>query len=62
MWEDPIVKETRRIRREIEAEWGNDFAKIAAKAVEIQKRYTDKVISQPSGLQEERAPVSVNRV
>lgn len=62
MWEDPIVEETRRIRREIEAECGDDFEEITAKAVEVQKRYRDKLVSRSSGLKEEEAPVSVNRV
>lgn len=62
MWEDPIIKETRKIRREIESECGNDFEEIVKRAIEIQKRYSKRVVSKPSGLNKEREPVSVDRV
>ena len=62
MWEDPIVNETRRIRREIEAECGNDFEELARRAVQVQQQYPDKVVSQPSGLKEERTTISATRV
>jgi hypothetical protein len=37
MWEDPIVKEVRRIRKEIEEECDNDFRKIYEYALQIQE-------------------------
>ena len=38
MWEDPIVKEVRKARLEIEQECGGDFHKIYERALEIQKK------------------------
>ncbi len=38
MWEDPIVKEVRKTRAEIEQECDNDFRKIYERALEIQKK------------------------
>ena len=45
MWEDPIVKEVRQARLEIEQECDNDFRKIYERAVEIQKKLTEKRVS-----------------
>lgn len=45
MWNDPIVEETRMIRREIESECDNDFDRLAAKASEIQKRYGERLVT-----------------
>ena len=45
MWEDPIVKEVRQARLEIEQECDNDFRKIYQRALEIQKTVADKRIS-----------------
>ena len=42
MWEDPIVKEVRQARLEIEQECGGDFRKIYERALEIQKKVTEK--------------------
>ncbi len=45
MWEDPIVKEVRQARLEIEQECGGDFRKIYERALEIQKRIAEKRVS-----------------
>lgn len=42
MWEDPIVKEVRKARLEIERECGGDFRKIYERALEIQKKIAEK--------------------
>ena len=47
MWEDPIVAEVRRARLEIEKECKDDFALIYARAVEVQKKATAKLVSRP---------------
>ncbi len=46
MWEDPIVAEVRRARLEIEQECEGDFALIYARAVDVQKKATAKVVSR----------------
>lgn len=38
MWEDPIVKEVRQARLEIEQDCDSDFRKIYERALEIQKK------------------------
>lgn len=45
MWEDPIVKEVRKARLEIEKECGGDFRKIYERALEIQKKAAEKRVS-----------------
>ncbi len=45
MWEDPIVKEVRQARLEIEQECDNDFRKIYERALEIQKQFAEKSVS-----------------
>ena len=45
MWEDPIVKEVRQARLEIEQECGGDFHKIYERALEIQKKLNEKRVS-----------------
>jgi hypothetical protein len=45
MWEDPIVKEVRQARVEIERECNNDFRKIYERALEIQKKLAEKRVS-----------------
>ena len=62
MWEDPIVKEVRDIRREIESECGDDFDRIYAQAIKVQKRYKDRIVSKPQRSREEREPVGADRV
>ena len=47
MWEDPIVAEVRRARLEIEKECDEDFAQIYARALEVQKKATAKLVSRP---------------
>ncbi len=44
MWEDPIVKETRRIRIEIEKEYESDFKKLGEAAKQIQNKYRDRLV------------------
>jgi hypothetical protein len=48
MWEDPIVDEVRRARLEIEKECEEDFALIYARALEVQKNASTKLVSRPS--------------
>ena len=45
MWEDPIVKEVRKARLEIEQECGGDFRRIYERALEIQKKIAEKRVS-----------------
>ncbi|HVS82890.1 MAG TPA: hypothetical protein VHE60_14265 [Pyrinomonadaceae bacterium] len=47
MWTDPIVAEVRRARLEIEKECEDDFAQIYARALEVQKKATAKLVSRP---------------
>ncbi len=54
MWEDPIVKEVRQARLEIEQECGGDFRKIYERALEIQKKVAKNRITEKIG-KEERA-------
>jgi hypothetical protein len=53
VWEDPIVEETRKVRREIELECDDDFDRLLAKAVEIQKKYSTRLVPKLSELKEE---------
>ena len=45
MWEDPIVKEVRKARLEIEKECGGDFRKIYERALEIQRNVAKKRVA-----------------
>ena len=56
MWEDPIVKEVRQARLEIEQECGGDFRKIYERALEIQKKIAEKQVSDKKA-QDERVPI-----
>ncbi len=47
MWEDPIVSEVRRARMEIEKECEEDFALIYARALEVQKNASARLVSRP---------------
>jgi hypothetical protein len=47
MWNDPIVAEVRRARLEIEKECEEDFARIYARALEVQKNAGVKLVSRP---------------
>ena len=58
MWEDPIVKEVRQARLEIEQECDNDFRKIYERALEIQKRVIEQGISDKKA-QKEETPLAV---
>ncbi len=55
MWEDPIVKEVRQARLEIERECGGDFRKIYERALEIQKKVAEKRVSDSVVKVEEEA-------
>ncbi len=55
MWEDPIVKEVRQARLEIEKECGGDFRKIYERALEIQKNVAENRIFQSSAKAKEEA-------
>ncbi len=59
MWEDPIVAEVRRARKEIELECHGSFEEISARAVKVQEDMKDrlakrKLIQLPEAL---RAPL-----
>ncbi len=56
MWEDPIVKEVRQARLEIEQECGGDFRKIYERALEIQKKIAEKQVSDKKA-QDKRVPI-----
>ena len=58
MWEDPIVKEVRQARLEIEQECDNDFRKIYERALKIQQRVAEQGISAKK-TQKEKAPFAV---
>jgi len=47
MWADPIVAEVRRARLDIEKECEGDFALIYARAVEVQKKTSARLVSRP---------------
>ena len=47
MWKDPIIEEVRKHRLEIEAECHNDSKEILQRALEIQKKYGDRLTSRP---------------
>ena len=60
MWEDPIVKEVRQARLEIEKECGGDFRKIYERALEIQKKLAEQRVSnKASKMQKEEVLLSV---
>ena len=46
MWEDPIVEEVRKHRREIEEECNGDFSVISFKAKELEKKLKDRLVSK----------------
>ncbi len=56
MWEDPIVKEVRQARLEIEQECDGDFRKIYERALEIQKKIAEKQVSDKKA-QDKRVPI-----
>jgi len=55
MWEDPIVKEVRQARLEIEKECGGDFRKIYERALEIQKKIAEQRASDSAVKAQEEA-------
>lgn len=59
MWEDPIVKEVRQARLEIEQECDNDFRKIYERALEIQKKVADKRVAASRAKAQEEAALPV---
>lgn len=52
MWKDPIVEEVRKIRLSIEKECHGNSDEILRRAMEIQKKYSDRLVSKPEHLQE----------
>jgi hypothetical protein len=44
MPQDPIIKELRKIRREIEAESENDFQKYYEHLQQFQRKYRDRLV------------------
>ena len=46
MWEDPIVEEIRKHRREIEEECNGDLSVIFIKAKELEKKLKDRLVSK----------------
>ncbi len=58
MWEDPIVKEVRQVRLEIEQECGEDFQKIYERALEVEKKVAEQRISDDKP-EKEKAPLIV---
>ncbi len=59
MWEDPIVKEVRKARLEIEQECGGDFRKIYERALEIQKKAAAEKRISDKKTQGERVPFTI---
>ena len=59
MWEDPIVKEVRAARLELERECANDFHKLYQRALEIQKKIANKVARPAVNDPEEKLPAGV---
>jgi hypothetical protein len=45
MWEDPIVKETRVVRENLVAEFGNDLDALWKHLQAVQAQYQDRVVS-----------------
>jgi len=44
MFQDPIIKEIREIRRKIEAECQNDFEKYYEHLQQLQRNYSDRLV------------------
>ena len=57
MWEDPIVKEFRQARLEIEEECGGDSRKIYERALEIQKKAAAEKRVSVKKSQDEKVPL-----
>lgn len=47
MWEDPIVADVRRVRRELDAASGGSFAELYAQALKIQADVTERLVHTP---------------
>ena len=47
MMKDPIIEEVRRVRKQIEAEHGNDWERLARHLIERQNASSAKVVSYP---------------
>ena len=45
MYNDPIIKEIRKIRHEIEAMCDNDSQKYYEHLLKVQKKYSDRLVS-----------------
>jgi hypothetical protein len=57
MWEDPIVKEVRKARLEIEQECGGDFRKIYERALKIQKKLAKEHTSKNGSKTRRLSPI-----
>jgi len=44
---DPIIEEVRRVRKKIEADYGNDWDRLIRHLIERQKAQSAKVVSYP---------------
>ena len=44
MTKDPIVEEVRKVRKQIEAECGNDWDKLTARFQRVQKEWPGKIV------------------
>ena len=47
MWEDPVVKEVRKARFELEQEADNDLAKLYQRALKVQDEVKTTLVSEP---------------
>jgi len=45
MWEDPLVEEIRKRRRELMAEYDNDLSKLIDSIKKNRKKYPDRLVS-----------------
>ena len=46
MWEDPLVEEIRKRRRELMAEYDNDLSKLIDSIKKNRKKYPDRLASE----------------
>jgi hypothetical protein len=51
MWKDPIIEEVRKIRLTIEEECHGNSEEILRHAMEIQKKYSDRLVSKPKHIE-----------
>lgn len=56
MWEDPIVKETRKVREALVDEFGGDLDALWEHLQKVQEQYRDRIVNR-----EPRPPVVTER-